>query len=326
MSAAMSQAHPVPGQVISHYKIVEKIGAGGMGVVYRAHDEQLDRDVALKVLPAGMLADDAARRQFRKEALALAKLSHPNIATVFEFSSQEGVDFLAMELIPGKPLSERLLGGAMPQPEIVRLTTQLAEGLAAAHDQGVIHRDLKPANLFVTPDGRLKILDFGLAKHTPTSSGADVTRSITADTGTVSGTVPYMSPEQLRGLPVDERSDIYAAGALLYEMATGHRPFPQSQSAELVGAILHQTPDPPSSRNQRLTPILESVIMKALEKDPAERYQSARELKVVLEGVAAGQSAKVLPRSRVLFVTVGVSVMTVLLVGLGLGLTLGGLG
>ncbi|MGA7632650.1 MAG: serine/threonine-protein kinase, partial [Terriglobales bacterium] len=162
------------GRILSHYRIVEQIGAGGMGVVYRAHDEQLDRDVALKVLPAGTLADDAARRQFRKEALALAKLSHPNIATVFEFSSQEGVDFLAMELIPGRPLSERLLGGAMPQPEIVRLTTQLAEGLAAAHDQGVIHRDLKPANLFVTPDGRLKILDFGLAKHAPTASGADV--------------------------------------------------------------------------------------------------------------------------------------------------------
>ena len=152
------------GRILSHYRIVEQIGAGGMGVVYRAHDDQLDRDVALKVLPAGTLADDAARKQFRKEALALAKLSHPNIATVFEFSSQEGLDFLAMELIPGRPLSERLFGGAIPQPEIVRLATQLADGLAAAHDQGVIHRDLKPANLFVTPDGRLKILDFGLAK------------------------------------------------------------------------------------------------------------------------------------------------------------------
>jgi eukaryotic-like serine/threonine-protein kinase len=134
------------GQVLGRYRILEQIGAGGMGVVYRAHDEQLDRDVALKVLPEGMLADDAARKQFRKEALALAKLNHPNIATVFEFSSQGEVDFLAMELIPGKPLSERLHGGAMPQPEIVRLATQLAEGLAAAHDQGVIHRDLKPAN------------------------------------------------------------------------------------------------------------------------------------------------------------------------------------
>jgi serine/threonine protein kinase len=164
------------GKILGHYRIVQQIGAGGMGVVYRAHDEQLDRDVALKVLPAGTLTDEAARKQFRKEALALAKLSHPNIATIFEFSSHEGVDFLAMELIPGKPLSEWLHAGAMPQTEAVRLATQLAEGVAAAHDQGVIHRDLKPANLFVTPDGRLKILDFGLAKHTPTSSGADVLR------------------------------------------------------------------------------------------------------------------------------------------------------
>jgi tetratricopeptide (TPR) repeat protein/predicted Ser/Thr protein kinase len=285
------------GRILSHYRIVEQIGAGGMGVVYRAHDEQLDRDVALKVLPAGTLADDAARRQFRKEALALAKLSHPNIATVFEFSSQEGVDFLAMELIPGKPLSERLLGGAMPEPEIVRLTTQLAEGLAAAHDQGVIHRDLKPANLFVTPDGRLKILDFGLAKHAPTASGADVTRSITADRDTVSGTVPYMSPEQLRGLPVDPRSDIYAAGAVLHEMATGRLAFPQTQGAELMGAILYESPAPARSVNKYLSPGLESIISKLLAKDPSQRYQSARELRVALEGLSTTSSdfARLLP-------------------------------
>src|SRR5208282_1105844 len=275
------------GQVLGHYRIVEQIGAGGMGVVYRAHDEQLDRDVALKVLPAGTLADDAARKQFRKEALALAKLSHPNIATVFEFSSQGGVDFLAMELIPGKPLSERLHGGAMPQPEIVRLATQLAEGLAAAHDQGIIHRDLKPANLFVTPDGRLKILDFGLAKHAPIASdAADVTRSMTEQTGTVSGTVPYMSPEQLRGLPVDPRSDIYAAGAVLHEMATGRRAFPQTQGAELMGAILYESPAPARSASKHVSPGLENIILKALAKDPSQRYQSARELRVALEGLS----------------------------------------
>jgi serine/threonine protein kinase len=271
------------GHVLGHYRIVEQIGAGGMGVVYRAHDEQLDRDVALKVLPTGTLADDVARKQFRKEALALAKLSHSNIATVFEFSSQGGVDFLAMELIPGKPLSERLYGGAMPQAEIIRLATQLAEGLAAAHDQGVIHRDLKPANLFVTPDGRLKILDFGLAKqHTPKGSGADVTRSLTADTGTVSGTVPYMSPEQLRGLPVDPRSDIYAAGAVLHEMATGRRAFPHTQAAEPMGAILYESPVPARSVNKYVSPGFESIVSKSLAKDPSQRYQSARELRVAL--------------------------------------------
>jgi tetratricopeptide (TPR) repeat protein/predicted Ser/Thr protein kinase len=316
------------GRILSHYRIVEQIGAGGMGVVYRAHDEQLDRDVALKVLPAGTLADDAARRQFRKEALALAKLSHPNIATVFEFSSQEGMDFLAMELIPGRPLSERLLGGAMPQPEIVRLTTQLAEGLAAAHDQGVIHRDLKPANLFVTPDGRLKILDFGLAKHTPTSSGADLTRSITSDTGTVSGTVPYMSPEQLRGLPVDPRSDIYAAGAVLHEMATGRRAFPQTQGAELMGAILYESPASARSVNKYVSPGLESIISKSLAKDPSQRYQSARELRVALEGLSTATSnfAGLLPvgppkKSRI---AIAVIAAAVALAGLGIGLKIFG--
>lgn len=313
------------GQVLGHYRIVEQIGAGGMGVVYRAHDEQLDRDVALKVLPAGTLADDAARKQFRKEALALAKLSHPNIATVFEFSSQGGVDFLAMELIPGKPLSERLHGGAMPQPEIVRLATQLAEGLAAAHDQGIIHRDLKPANLFVTPDGRLKILDFGLAKHAPIASdAADVTRSMTEQTGTVSGTVPYMSPEQLRGLPVDPRSDIYAAGAVLHEMATGRRAFPQSQAAELMGAILYESPAPARSVNKYLSPGFESIVSKSLAKDPSQRYQSARELRVALEGLSAttqdfGGSLPAGPPKQS-HIAIAVIAAAVVVAGLGIGL------
>jgi eukaryotic-like serine/threonine-protein kinase len=313
------------GQVLGRYRILEQIGAGGMGVVYRAHDEQLDRDVALKVLPAGMLADDATRKQFRKEALALAKLNHPNIATVFEFSSQEEVEFLAMELIPGKPLGERLHGGAMPQQEIVRLATQLAEGLAAAHDQGVIHRDLKPANLFVTPDGRLKILDFGLAKHVPTASGGDMTRSMTVDTGTVSGTVPYMSPEHLRGLPVDPRSDIYATGAILHEMATGRRAFPQTQGAELMGAILYESPAPARSANKYVSPGLENIIFKALAKDPSQRYQSARELRVALEGLStttARDFGALLPAGPVKKsqIVIAVIAAAVVLAGLGIGL------
>ena len=313
------------GQILGRYRILEQIGAGGMGVVYRAHDEQLDRDVALKVLPAGVLADDAARKQFRKEALALAKLNHPNIATVFEFSSQEEVDFLAMELIPGRPLSERLHGGAMPQPEIIRLVTQLADGLAAAHDQGVIHRDLKPANLFVTPDGRLKILDFGLAKHVPTASGGDLTRSITVDTGTVSGTVPYMSPEQLRGLPVDPRSDIYATGAVLHEMATGRRAFPQTQGAELMGAILYESPAPARSASKYVSPGLENIISKALAKDPSQRYQSARELRVALEGLSTAPARDfgvLLPAGppRKSQIAIAVIAAVVVLAGLGIGL------
>jgi tetratricopeptide (TPR) repeat protein len=275
----------VIGKTLGHYRIVEKIGAGGMGEVYRAHDEQLDRDVALKVLPAGTLTDEAARKQFRKEALALAKLNHPNIETVHEFGTQDGVDFLAMELIVGSSLNQKLKAGPLQEREIVRLGMQLAQGLAAAHEQGVVHRDLKPSNLMITPDGRLKILDFGLAKLVHHDLGTDATRSITMETGAISGTVPYMPPEQLRGLPVDARADIYAAGAVLYEMATGLRPFPQSQSAELMGAILHQSPPTPSSLNVRIAPGLESVILKALEKEPSQRYQSARELLVALEGI-----------------------------------------
>jgi tetratricopeptide (TPR) repeat protein len=317
------------GHILGHYRIVEQIGEGGMGVVYRAHDEELDRDVAIKVLPAGTLADETARKQFRKEALALAKLSHPNIATVFEFSSQQDMDFLAMELIPGNPLSERLHGGAMPQPEIVRLAMQLSEGLAAAHDQGVIHRDLKPANLFVTPDGRLKILDFGLAKHTPIGSGTDVTRSVTVDTGTVSGTVPYMSPEQLRGLPIDLRSDIYAAGAVLHEMATGRRAFPQTQSAELMGAILYESPASVRSVNKFVSPGLESIISKSLAKDPSQRYQSARELRVALEGLSTttrpdfGGLVRVRPPKKSQ-IAIAVMAAAVVLAGFGIGLNVFG--
>lgn len=281
----MSQAHPVPGQIISHYRIVEKIGAGGMGVVYRAHDEQLDRDVALKVLPAGLLAEEAARKQFRKEALALAKLNHPNIETIYEFSSDKGMDFLAMELIRGEPMDQMLDKGPLAEGELIRLGTQFAEGLAAAHEQGVIHRDLKPANIFVTPDGRIKILDFGLAKLFHPELTVDATRSVTIETGSISGTVPYMSPEQLRGLPVDVRSDIYAAGAVLFEMATGKRPYPQLQTAELMGAILLQPLPPPRSVNPNVSPKLERIISKSLQKEPAERYQSARELRAALMGM-----------------------------------------
>ena len=282
----MAHSLALPGQIISHYHILEKIGAGGMGEVYRAHDEHLDRDVALKVLPAGMLADEAARKRFRKEALALAKLNHPNIETVFEFSGRDAVDFLAMELIPGRPLNEILAAGPLPEKEIVRLGLQAAEGLAAAHDQGIIHRDLKPANLIVTPDGRLKILDFGLAKLVHPDLDSDITRSISSGTTSISGTVPYMSPEQLRGQPVDIRSDIYATGAVLYEMAAGRRPFPQSQGAELVGAILHTSPDPLRSVNPQISSGLERVICTALEKEPARRYQSARELRIALESIS----------------------------------------
>jgi tetratricopeptide (TPR) repeat protein len=293
----MAESPPLIGQTISHYRILEKLGGGGMGVVYRAHDDQLGRDVALKVLSEGVLADDPARRQFHKEALALAKLSHPNIATVFEFGSQDGLDFLAMELIAGKSLSEKLQEGPLSMPEVQHLGIQLAAGLVSAHDQSIIHRDLKPGNLFLTRDGHLKILDFGLAKVLQPQWSADVTQS-TVDSTVVSGTVPYMSPEQLRGLPVDTRSDIYAAGAVLYEMSTGRRPFPQPQTAELIGAILHQAPPLPKSVNPNISASLEALICKSLEKNPEQRYQSARELLAALEEVDVVTAAPILKRSR----------------------------
>jgi TolB-like protein len=270
------------GQTFGHYRVQEQIGAGGMGGVYRAHDEHLERDVALKMLPPGFLADETARRRFRHEALALSKLNHPNIATVFDFDTEGGVDFLAMELIHGLRLSDRMQGGPLSDAEIVRLGSQLAEGLATAHAEGVIHRDLKPGNLMITPEGRLKILDFGLAVLVQPDCEADTTHSLEA--ATVAGTLPYMSPEQLRGLPPDTRSDVYAAGAVLYEMATGRRPFPQSQHAELIGAILHEPPMLPRTRNRGLSAGLERVVMKALDKEPLHRYQSARELLIAIEG------------------------------------------
>src|SRR3989442_647199 len=242
------------GQTLGHYRIVEKIGEGGMGVVYRARDEQLDRDVALKVLPPG----------------TLAKLNHPNIETVYEFGSQDGVDFLVMELIPGCTLTERLRLGSLPEKEVLRLSGQLAEGLVAAHEQGVVHRDLKPSNLLITPAGRLKILDFGLAKLFGPAFDEDLTQTLT-ETQSVSGTLPYMSPEQLRGEPADARSDLYATGAVLYEMVTGQRPFMETQAAQLIYAILHRNPQPPTAVNYRVSPILERTIVKALDKEPQRR-------------------------------------------------------
>lgn len=313
------------GQMFGHYRVLEQIGAGGMGGVYRANDQHLERDVALKMLPAGFLADEAARKRFRREALALSKLNHPNIATVFDFDTQGGVDFLAMELIHGTSLSDRMKAGRLPETEILRLGSQLAEGLAAAHAEGVIHRDLKPGNLMITPEGRLKILDFGLAVLVHPDGEADVTSSV-VDATPVAGTLPYMSPEQLRGQPVDTRSDVYAAGAVLYEMATGQRPFPQSQSAELIGAILHQPPSPPSAQNHRMTAGLQSVVMKALDKEPAQRYQSARELLIAIEGVSGGAAPVTHPRSRRPAVTAGVGALVVVVAaGVTIGFNVGGL-
>jgi len=273
------------GQAISHYRIIEKIGAGGMGEVYRARDEHLDRDVAIKVLPPGTLGDESARKHFRKEALVLSKLNHPNIATIHDFDTQQGLDLLVMEYIPGITLSDKLANRPLPEKEIINLGTQLAEGLSAAHERGVVHRDLKPGNLRLTDDGRLKILDFGLAKLRLPVTPSAATESMNETQG-IAGTLLYMAPEQILGGDLDARTDIHAAGEVLYEMATGQQPFAQVERSQLVGAILHKPPQPPRTLNPKLSLELERIIGKCVEKEPENRYQSAKELAVDLRRLA----------------------------------------
>jgi serine/threonine protein kinase/tetratricopeptide (TPR) repeat protein len=320
----MTDAPSLVGRTVAHYHVLEKLGGGGMGVVYRAHDGKLDRDIALKVLPPGLLSDEAARKRFRNEALALAKLNHPCIGTVHDFGSEEGLDFLVMELVQGVPLSRKLQDGPLDEAQTRRLGAQLAEGLAAAHAQGVIHRDLKPDNLHVTPDGRLKILDFGLAKLFHAEAEIDQTQSMD-DTRSVSGTLPYMSPEQLRADAVDARADIYGAGAVLYEMATAQRPFPETQPTRLIDAILHSSPKALSTRGSTASVALESIIFKALEKEPAQRYQSARELLVALEsGSIAVPVPAPSPVSRHRWrIAAAISLALLLLAGAAIGLNMG---
>ncbi len=285
------------GQTLGHYRILEKVGAGGMGVVYRAHDEQLERDVALKVLPTGTLSTDASRRQFRKEALALAKLSHPNIETVYEFDTQNGIDFLVMEYVPGNTLADRLAAGALPEKEVVTLGMQIAAAMEEAHSRGIVHRDLKPRNIAITGRGQAKVLDFGLAKLLPKSN--DVTSDTLTDTQAGAGTLPYMPPEQLQGESVDARADIYTIGAVLYEMATHRRAFPEELPSRVIDAILHHPPVSPRALNSRISPELERIILKCLDKDPGRRFQSAKELLVDLGRLSTTSTEPRMPRPTV---------------------------
>ena len=278
---------PLLGTTLSKYRVLEAIGAGGMGVVYRAHDERLDRDVALKILPAGAFADESARKRFRKEALALSKLNHPNIATVHDFDRAGDTDFLIMEYVAGSTLREELASGPMPEKDVARLGAQLAEGLAAAHLEGIIHRDLKPENVRLTSDGRLKILDFGLAKLVLPLDASAATATMSESQGAI-GTLPYMAPEQVLAEELDARCDVYGAGAVLYEMSTGTRPFSGKIHSRLADAILHHPPVTPRSLNPQVSTDLEWIILKCLEKDPGLRYQSARELHVDLERLRTG--------------------------------------
>jgi eukaryotic-like serine/threonine-protein kinase len=281
---------PEFGQRLGHYCLLTKLGEGGMGLVFRAHDEHLDCDVALKVLPPSLLANESARKRFRKEALTLAKLKHPNIATVHDFDTNDGIDFLVMEFVDGVTLAERVIGGALAEKEILALGSEIAKTLEAAHRRGVVHRDLKPGNIMLTSHGDVKLLDFGLAKllRVSESTASDSSTEIPG----ISGTMSYMAPEQMRGDAPDYRSDIYSLGAVLYELATGGRLFPEAQPAQLAHAVMERIPVSPSSANRQISAELERIILKCLEKEPENRYQSAKELQVDLRRLATGSSTK----------------------------------
>ncbi|MFZ0312906.1 MAG: serine/threonine-protein kinase [Candidatus Korobacteraceae bacterium] len=319
----MSSPSLAIGNMLGHYRIVERIGAGGMGVVYRAHDERLQRDVAVKVLSAATLASHAGRKQFRQEALTLSRLNHPNIATVFDFDTENGTDYLVIEYISGITLDTKLAARALPEKEVVSLALQLCQGLEAAHKNGIIHGDLKPSNLQITADDRLKILDFGLARWMPHASELGLTVTVTA-TQTYMGTLPYMAPEQLRGASPDVRSDTWAVGAVIYEMATGKPPFIEATSSLLADAILNKEPASPTSVSPLLSSGLEKIILTALKKDCARRYQSSHALAADLQRVEVGLSPYVaaaaaerskLKRMKLSLVLVGLAVMIALMVG-----------
>ncbi len=283
----MQSAAPSVGQTLGHYRILEQVGAGGMGVVYRAHDEQLDRDVALKTLPQLGSLSEAARRQFRREALSLARITDPNVAMAFDFGRDNGIDYLITEYVPGVTLNAKIAGRPLLEGEVLNLGRQLASGLETAHREGVIHRDLKPGNIKVTPDGKLKILDFGLAYLLQVEAGASVTAPLTSSYSDA-GTLPYMPPEQIKGLKPDARADVWSAGAVLYEMATGKHPFGELTGTQLIAAILEKEPVAPRALNPRISEGLERVILRALQKDPQERYQSAGDLRIDLAALATG--------------------------------------
>ena len=285
-----------------------------MGVVYRAHDERLDRDIALKLLPPGSLADDKSRTRFKQEALALSRLNHPNIATVHDFDADDGVDFLVMEFVAGTPVDTLIRKGGLGDDEVRRIGVELANGLVALHELGIVHRDLKPGNLRLTADGRLKILDFGLARLLRSTS-ENVT-ALNADGPGFAGTLSYMAPEQARGEDADPRTDIYAAGAVLYELATGRELFPGKRSGELLAAIINQTPPRPRTLNPHLSDSLDRTIMRALAKDRSERPPSAADLRGALEqGSAAAAPARVRRRRRPVLIGAAVALALAIVTG-----------
>jgi eukaryotic-like serine/threonine-protein kinase len=283
-----------PGTKLGPYEISAAIGAGGMGEVYRARDPRLNRDVAIKVLPASFSSDRERLGRFEQEALAAASLNHPNILAVYDIGTQESSPYIVSELLQGETLRERLRGGPIPVRKATEYAVQIAQGLAAAHDKGIVHRDLKPENIFITSEGRVKLLDFGLAKLTQPSTTPDTeTRTIHSDINVLVGTVGYISPEQVRGKPADSRSDLFAFGAVLYEMLSGKRAFQGETSTDTMSAILHSDPPELTETNRSVPPVLERIVRHCLEKNPAERFHSAHDIAFDLQNLSSVSSGVV---------------------------------